>query len=99
MFGILRETGQKERVAVATLLSPVSIHSVAMETNMQDCTTEYRCWTHMRQRCNNPNNDTYKYYGGRGIKVCERWSSFENFLADMGPKPSPELTLERINND
>jgi hypothetical protein len=52
----------------------------------------------MRQRCNNPNNLKYHRYGGRGITVCKRWDSFENFLADMGPKPLG-LTLERINNN
>jgi hypothetical protein len=41
----------------------------------------------MRQRCNNPNASSYKNYGGRGIKICERWSSFLNFLADMGERP------------
>jgi len=53
----------------------------------------------MRQRCFNPNDPRYRYYGGDGITICERWNSFSNFLADMGPKPSPELTLDRIDND
>lgn len=42
---------------------------------------------------------SYSRYGGRGIKVCERWSTFKTFLADLGPKPSPEFEIERINND
>ena len=61
---------------------------------------EYRCWWGMLTRCYNKNNPKYKYYGGRGISMCERWrNSFPNFLADMKPKPSPELSIDRINND
>lgn len=56
---------------------------------------EYRCWKWMHQRCNDEN---HPYYGGRGIKVCEQWESYENFLADMGRKPSG-LVLHRINKD
>ena len=52
----------------------------------------------MRQRCLNPKHEKYRYYGGRGITVCERWKSFTNFMADMGEAP-PGLTIERINND
>jgi len=58
----------------------------------------YNSWLGMRNRCSNPKNRLYKYYGGRGIVVCERWNSFDNFLADMGVRPDG-LTLERINND
>lgn len=54
----------------------------------------------MRERCNDPNNIGYKYYGAKGIKVCEEWeSSFKVFVEDMGPKPHPDYMLERINND
>ena len=52
----------------------------------------------MRQRCNNRKNKSYKYYGERGIRICERWNKFENFLEDMGEAPK-ELTLERKDND
>ena len=52
----------------------------------------------MIQRCANTNNKSYKNYGGRGIRVCERWLMFENFFADMGKKPSG-LTIDRIDND
>lgn len=58
----------------------------------------YACWAAMRRRCNNPNAVQYKYYGGRGIKICERWGNFENFLADMG-EPGSGMTLDRINGD
>ena len=61
--------------------------------------SEYMAWRAMRQRCQNPNNDRYHRYGSRGIKVCERWQSFQNFLTDMGEKPSTDLTLERMDND
>lgn len=54
----------------------------------------------MKDRCLNSKHKAYKYYGGRGIKVCDRWlNSFENFILDMGKKPAPELSLERIEND
>jgi len=63
-------------------------------------TPEYRSWQMMKSRCRNPNNASYKNYGGRGIKICKRWiNSFENFLKDMGPRPSAQHTLDRKNND
>jgi hypothetical protein len=62
-------------------------------------TPEYRCWASMITRCSNPNQKGYRNYGGRGINVCRRWRIFTNFLHDMGFKPSPELTLERHNNN
>lgn len=60
-------------------------------------TPEYNIWTGMLKRCRNPNDASFGNYGGRGIRVCERWNSFENFIADMGPRP-PGLTLERRDN-
>lgn len=62
-------------------------------------TPEYKIWTAMKQRCLTPQMPVYKDYGGRGIKVCSRWLKFENFIADMGPRPSSAHTLERQNND
>jgi hypothetical protein len=53
----------------------------------------------MKARCQNPNSTSFKNYGGRAIKVCERWESFENFLADMGEKPGSQYSIDRINND
>lgn len=58
---------------------------------------EYTIWVSMRGRCNNPKQHGYERYGGRGIKVCERWDDFSNFLVDMGPRPSPGHSIDRID--
>lgn len=58
----------------------------------------YISWKSMKQRCLDPGYHSFKYWGARGITVCDRWMKFENFLADMGEKPKG-LTLERIDND
>jgi hypothetical protein len=56
-------------------------------------------WQQMLQRCYNPHHKAFKHYGGRGITVCDRWrDSFENFLADMGQRPAPGYSIERIDN-
>jgi hypothetical protein len=62
-------------------------------------TPEYRAWAAMRERCNDPSSQAYPKYGARGITVCERWKDFANFFADMGLKPSPKHSIDRINND
>lgn len=64
----------------------------------QNATPTNRVWKQMRQRCLNPNHARYKDYGGRGITVCDRWSKFQNFLADMGERPEG-LSLDRRDND
>lgn len=61
-------------------------------------TPTYRAWHDMLRRCQDCKRPDFKYYGDRGITVCERWQSFENFLEDMGEKPKG-LTIERIDND
>lgn len=61
---------------------------------------EYTSWRGMRSRCNNPKNKGFPLYGGRGIKICERWNnSFDNFLADVGERPSPKHSIDRIDNN
>lgn len=61
-------------------------------------TVEYKAWAAMKARCQNERHADWRKYGGRGIKVCERWQSFENFYADMGSRPSGGA-LDRIDND
>ena len=59
-------------------------------------TPTYRSWLSMRSRCRNPNNESFQYYGGRGIAIAPRWDSFEAFLADMGERPEG-ASLDRID--
>ncbi len=61
-------------------------------------TPTWNVWQHMRRRCYDSSDVSYRYYGQRGIKVCERWQDFELFLRDMGEKPIG-LSIERIDND
>jgi hypothetical protein len=61
---------------------------------------EYKIYYGMLDRCNNPLNPNYEYYGGRGITVCDRWlESFENFIEDMGMRPDESYSVERVNNN
>lgn len=60
---------------------------------------EYRIWCGMRSRCNNPAYPEYHLYGGRGIRICPDWDDFLQFLEDMGPRPSPKHSVDRVNND
>lgn len=60
---------------------------------------EYRHWTSLKERCYCSSTGNYQFYGGRGITVCDRWrDSFENFIADMGPRPSSKHTIDRIDS-
>lgn len=68
-------------------------HAIKNKTN-----GTYTSWIELNRRCKNKNRKTYKDYGGRGIKVCERWQVFENFLEDMGERPIG-MQIDRINND
>lgn len=60
---------------------------------------EYVCWNNMIQRCYNRKNTVYKHYGGRGIRICREWRSFDAFYADMGDRPSPRHSLDRLDSN
>ena len=62
-------------------------------------TKVYRTWQDMKRRCLSPDNPRFQHYGGRGIKISERWFNFENFYADMGDPPFQKAHLDRIEND
>ena len=71
-----------------------------MRTHGMRNSKEYNTWRGMKERCSNPNNRAYKHYGGRDISICDIWfNSFEKFYEDMGPKPSPKHSLDRIDVD
>lgn len=60
---------------------------------------EYKIWQGMRSRCEQQNNKTYNYYGGKGVSVCERWKDFGNFISDMGRRPSADFEIDRIDHN
>lgn len=60
---------------------------------------EYAAWASMKSRCSDSKVQCWDHYGGRGIKVCDEWRTYEQFLADMGRRPSPKHSLERVDND
>jgi hypothetical protein len=68
-------------------------------THKMSLTRPWFCWAHIKQRCLNKNNKSYKNYGGRGIKVCDRWLNFESFWEDMKDGYKDNLTIDRIDND
>ncbi len=86
-------------------LKNIATHSFKYKSNNQNKpinhgksgTPEHCAWANMIQRCENANHPWYKDYGGRGIRVCERWQRFENFYTDMGDKPTAKHSIDRID--
>lgn len=102
------ECGTEREVNVTSLKrgGSTSCHCIANRRlkasthGMSKNTPEYQAWRGILNRCYRKKTKNFHDYGGRGITVCDRWRhSFENFYADMGPRPSPRHTIERINND
>ncbi len=101
-MGHTKSCGCLQREKAADHCREMSTHGHSKRTGS---TPEYQAWAAMWTRCTNPNAKNWKRYGGRGIRVCARWESFENFLADVGPRPlgrngsRPKFTLDRKDND
>lgn len=103
--------GREKRVSTASLTRGISTScgcyqaewaasNVRTHGEGKPMSAEYRIWASMIGRCGNPNNDHYERYGGRGIQVCDKWrTSYTDFLADMGRKPTSEHSIERRDND
>ena len=68
------------------------------EEGRRVASSEYRSWQMMKNRCMNPQARDYRYYGGRGIKIAPEWVRFEAFLSDMGRRPTPQHTIDRIDS-
>lgn len=88
---------RKEASLAVMLANRAAFIGARLRHGMFDTPT-HRSWNSMLQRCGNPNRDNYEFYGGRGICVCDRWKTFENFLADMGERPEG-CTLDRYPNN
>jgi len=74
-------------------------HGKTTKDSYSDYKKEYRCWVDMKARCNNENSTNYHNYGARGIAVCKEFESFEGFFEHVGMAPSPEHSIDRIDND
>jgi len=96
------DCGNKKIVWASNLLSGHTqscgcFRSEIVRTHDKSRTQEYKAWTNMWSRCTTPSSTGFHNYGGRAIRVCERWSDFNNFLTDMGMRPSPRHSIDRID--
>lgn len=97
------DCGTERPVSSTNLVKGISkscgcYHISVVSTHGLHDSPEYGHYLAMKQRCNNPRTSGYKHYGGRGIQVCQRWlDSFSNFYIDMGTRPSPEHTVDRLD--
>jgi hypothetical protein len=97
--GRVESCGCIRRERAATVLAKLNTrHGLSKAGPNGRGTPEYAAWARMRRRCETPTDRVYRHYGGRGITVCQRWrESFEAFLADMGPRPGSNLSLDRLD--
>ena len=97
------DCGNEKVIALSSLIQKATkscgcLHREFVFIHGLSKTRTFKTWDSMLQRCNNPKNRSFKYYGAKGITFCERWLFFENFFADMGTRPIG-TTLDRIRND
>jgi hypothetical protein len=96
--GISTNCGCQRETKSAKQQTARSAAGKANTTHGMSGTPTYKRWFKMKQRCEYPKDASFPYYGAKGIRVCERWQKFENFLADMGQLPSPTHEIERRNH-
>lgn len=97
--GTTRSCGclKRETAAENARASMSAMHAALVKHGEAGRTPEYAVWKTMRSRCNTPTCVDYPDYGGRGIRVCDRWSDYANFLEDMGRRPSARHSIDRID--
>lgn len=101
-LGPAGEDGEQRWICECDCGSEKLARGVSLKSGVTKSCGCFSRWSSMIDRCSNPNNPHWRRYGGRGIKVCDRWKGkdgFTNHIADMGPKPSPDHSIDRINND
>jgi hypothetical protein len=96
LFPLIIDDREIELIIERSYMTPKKRSS--LKSHGMSSTLIYHIWKAMLKRCNNPNDNAYKNYGGRGIRVCDDWTSFETFYDDMGNRPDG-LQLDRIDND
>lgn len=92
--GCLSNESKASRARAAGL-----VRAKTLTTHGKSGTPEYYVWKSMRARCNNETDSDYHAYGGRGIRVCDRWADFSAFIADMGERPSDKHSIDRIDTN
>lgn len=98
VFGSLLRTGNTRSCGCLSRENLATLGHRSRTHGETDATPEYKAWAAMRSRCYNRNNKCYSRYGGRGIAICVRWrQDYQNFLDDMGRRPSSKHSLDRIN--
>lgn len=99
VFGYLLKNG-KTKSCGCFCRERTSENSITHGETIGRKTKEWNCWSNLRNRCTNPNNDKYHHYGGRGIKVCDEWlHDYEAFITHVGRAPTALHTIDRINNN
>lgn len=100
LSGVTQSCGCLQREATAARCRARATHGHTRRVDGRSSTPEFRSWKGMKERCSRPIGDHAARYHDRGIRVCDRWrESFENFLADMGLRPSPRHSIDRIDNN